>query len=258
MILKSANKASSSNLSKVSRGYSAAVDTVRERFDSEMSLFTFVYNGSVKKAEACTERIIEYIYKADETDTDLVRFNAIAYLAIICRVAMSGGILYSEAYRINDSFIDSVAQMDSTEEILEAFRAAVHELVASVYEASNSADYSVPVQQAVNYIANNVTGKITLSQLSELTGLTTSYLSSLFKKETGLPLTYYITREKLRGAAQFIASHKMTSIEAAKYYGFCSQSYFCKCFKEFYKVTPSEFAMAPTKVLFTYKENNNA
>ena len=147
---------------------------------------------------------------------------------------------------------------DGGEGFLEAFRAAVHELVASVYEASNSADYSVPVQQAVNYIANNVTGKITLSQLSELTGLTTSYLSSLFKKETGLPLTYYITREKLRGAAQFIASHKMTSIEAAKYYGFCSQSYFCKCFKEFYKVTPSEFAMAPTKVLFTYKENNNA
>ena len=28
--------------------------------------------------------------------------------------------------------------------------------------------------------------------------------------------------------------------------------------KEFYKITPSEFAMAPTKVLFTYKENKNA
>ena len=254
----SANKASSNDFSEVPPVNGASVDTVRERFNSEMGLFTFVYNGNVNKAEACAERIIEYICKADETDTELVRFNAIAYLSIICRVAMSGGILYSDAYRINDSFISSVSQMDSTEAIIDAFKASVHELVTKVYDAANSADYSVPVQQTINHIANNLTGKITLSQLSELTGLTTSYLSSLFKKETGLSLSYYITREKLRGAAQYIASHKMTSIEASKHFGFCSQSYFCKCFKEFYNLTPSEFAMAPTKVLFTYKGNKNA
>ncbi|MNP47625.1 HTH-type transcriptional regulator YesS [compost metagenome] len=72
--------------------------------------------------------------------------------------------------------------------------------------------------------------------------LTPSYLSKLFKQETGLTLTEYITEIRIRKAKQLLRSSpgmKVHKIGAEV--GYPDPAYFNKLFKRMVGVTPNEY-----------------
>ena len=71
--------------------------------------------------------------------------------------------------------------------------------------------------------------------------LSRSYLSTKFKKETGMTLSQYIQEQKIEKAKSLLKTTDRSILEIATYLGFSSQGYFQNVFKKLTGMTPKEY-----------------
>lgn len=68
-----------------------------------------------------------------------------------------------------------------------------------------------------------------------------SYLSRLFKEETGLGVIEYITTLRMQKAAELLHNTDLKNYEIAEEIGINDPHYFGQCFKKHYGMTASNF-----------------
>jgi len=82
-----------------------------------------------------------------------------------------------------------------------------------------------------------------VEELSAEIGLTRVHVYRKIKHLTNLTVSEFIRNIKLKKAAVLLTTSGKSISEIAYETGFSSPSYFSKCFKDFYQVSPSEFTM---------------
>lgn len=97
------------------------------------------------------------------------------------------------------------------------------------------------IQSIKRYIYENYQHDISVELLAEKVGLSPSYLSSIFKKETGENLSKFMKNYRMERAEELLVNtnKKVTSI--CEEVGYTNVSYFCQNFKEYYGVSPERF-----------------
>lgn len=101
--------------------------------------------------------------------------------------------------------------------------------------------YGKDITEIINFVENNYTQKITLKMLATQFGINESYLSRMFKKQTGKNLIYYVNEKKMHKARELLGNPHIMIKEAAYAVGYDDQFYFNKLFKRFFHVSPTEF-----------------
>ncbi len=104
-------------------------------------------------------------------------------------------------------------------------------------------DYSPPVQRAVVQIDADLSGDLSLRTLALTQNINASYLSVLFKKETGMTVTDYVNRRRVAVAAQLLGGTKLQIQTVAQHCGMTDANYFSKIFKKYTGATPREYRL---------------
>ena len=102
-------------------------------------------------------------------------------------------------------------------------------------------DYSPPVQKALTYIDADISGNLSLSSISQALNISSSYLSTLFRKETGQTLTEYISQRRVKHAMHLLETTKLQVQTIAQHCGIMDVQYFSKVFKRITGKTPKEY-----------------
>ena len=102
-------------------------------------------------------------------------------------------------------------------------------------------NYSNTIQKVIVYIDSDLTANLSLSAIAESQNLNASYLSSLFKKETGKTLTEYVNEKRINSAIQLLKNTKLQIQTIAQHCGIFDVQYFSKIFKKITGKTPKEF-----------------
>ena len=110
----------------------------------------------------------------------------------------------------------------------------------SIEELVSDEDLSIGTM-VKNYIKNNITGDITLSDISYHLHLSTVSLTQHFRLEFGMTIMQYVMKLRLKMAEQILISTDVSIKEAAVRAGFAEPEYFSRCFKKHYGMTPSEY-----------------
>lgn len=123
-----------------------------------------------------------------------------------------------------------------------AMRRFIQLALQASYQAIQSA---VPSDDAVSrikeYIEENLSSDLSREQLAALVYLNPSYLSRLFKKETGQGLGDYITERRMEKACQLLARTKLPVGTIALHLGYVNMPYFSRVFKKFTGMTPGDY-----------------
>ena len=85
------------------------------------------------------------------------------------------------------------------------------------------------------------TADLSLKTQAQLLNVNSSYLSTLFKKETGTTLTEYVNRKRIEHALLLLNSTDMQIQMIAQYCGIHDVNYFTKTFKKVVGHTPKEY-----------------
>ena len=94
---------------------------------------------------------------------------------------------------------------------------------------------------ALNYINENYSENITLTQISELMNFDKSHFCRIFKQAIKLSFIQYVNFVRTYNAAKLLRSTGKTIAEISLEVGFASPSYFIKEFKEHMGCTPNYY-----------------
>ncbi len=134
---------------------------------------------------------------------------------------------------------EKIMSLESADEAAEYVRQNVHR-IASQMEADQKGSSHHVIRQLLQYINENYSRDIGLTELGELVDMNATYLSILFKKEVGKSYVKYLTELRIQKAQKFLAEGKKVN-EVAKTVGFNNYRYFCDVFKKHVGKTPSEY-----------------
>lgn len=97
------------------------------------------------------------------------------------------------------------------------------------------------IDQALDYIHNNLDKDLTLDTVSKAINISSNYLSSLFPKLIGSSFSDYINTSRIEKSKLLLKGSRLSMLDIAMECGFSSQSYFCYVFKRMEKMTPKEY-----------------
>ena len=165
----------------------------------------------------------------------------ISFTTICCRAAIKGGLSPSIAYSMKDVYIAKAENAMNRSQLSEITHTMYDDFIQQVYQLKNHKAYSAPIQNCCDYISLHIREKLTISELSSLTGYTDYYLSRKFKAETGLSLLDYIKQKKVEVAEKLLASTNLTVQEISEQLSFCSRCHFSETFQKFTGTTPTQY-----------------
>ena len=162
----------------------------------------------------------------------------IAFITLVTRAAIEGGLPEETAFSLSDSFIQTSEAAHSPEEVRRLSLQAMQTFAQEV-AVRRHGSYSAPVEQALDYIHRHLHSPLTLTIISDAIGLSPCYLSRLFRKETGDSIVTYIQRERVEAAKNMLRYSDYTPTEIGNYLSFRTQSYFILVFRQYTGTTPA-------------------
>jgi len=97
------------------------------------------------------------------------------------------------------------------------------------------------ISEVLLYINNNLDSRLTLVQLSEITGYSPFHLQRQLSAELGMSLGRYIQEQRLHTAAYFLALTKLPLDDIKGLVGFEDSSSFGRAFKKLYAASPLQY-----------------
>jgi len=110
----------------------------------------------------------------------------------------------------------------------------------------------VYVNNAIQYINNNLNEDLSINNIASKIGLSRSYLQHIFKKTMNKSISTYINQQKLH-LAKYMLSRGDDLTIVAESLGFQYYSTFSKKFKKLYGVSPKTSQKIDTKINTSYK-----
>ncbi|WP_405108939.1 helix-turn-helix domain-containing protein [Paenibacillus sp. FSL K6-1217] len=165
---------------------------------------------------------------------------AVSSITLATRAAIEGGLFWEVAYTLSDFHIQHIEELRDIPAVDSAMLAALCDFADQV-EGSRSARHSRISDRCRNYIYNHLYEELPLSRLAEYSGMSASYLSQLFKKETGTAISDYIQQQRIDEAKRLMELPGITLSDIATRLHFNDQSYFTKVFKKYTGLTPRQY-----------------
>lgn len=95
--------------------------------------------------------------------------------------------------------------------------------------------------RAKAYISENISRRLTVSDIAEAIGVSKNYLTNVFSSSEGIPLMEYINRSKLSYMMVLIRRYGYTLAQAGKHVGMTDVNYISRIFKRYYGMTVTEY-----------------
>jgi Response regulator containing CheY-like receiver domain and AraC-type DNA-binding domain len=100
---------------------------------------------------------------------------------------------------------------------------------------------SPAAQIAVSYVKKNFSKRISLESVAEEIHICPSYLSTLFKQQTGYKLTEYLNRCRIEKSKELLGDPNLKTYEVAYRVGFQDEKYFYLLFKRYTGLTATQY-----------------
>jgi AraC family transcriptional regulator, arabinose operon regulatory protein len=108
----------------------------------------------------------------------------------------------------------------------------------SLYATNNKRDLA---DDAIHFMRENIHKRLTLKEISDYVGFSTSHFSAIFQKKTGYSPLSYLTQLKIQQACHYLDFSDMKVNQISLLIGFEDPLYFSRIFSKTMGASPSEY-----------------
>lgn len=214
---------------------------LERRYAAENAVMDAVEQGDVGSAMAAFEQLVQFRMESRFATP----MQDIKMLLVILNVLLRKAIQRSEVHpyyidEISRRYAIRIENMTDVSQSREIALEMLREYCVYVQQYSLKR-YSPLVQKVINYINLNLSNALSLKMLAGMCYISPSYLSYLFKQETGQTLTDYINTRRVERAARRLRSTDGSVADIAESVGVLDVNYFTKIFKKSMGVTPTVY-----------------
>lgn len=214
---------------------------LEERYNEENSLIQAVARGQTHKAEAFVNGFnIQGIEHRIPDRLRNVKNYMIILNTLLRKAAESADVHPIHIDKLSSEFAHRIELLTSESGMNTLSREMVRKYCLLVTNHSMK-DYSLLVRKVLTQIDLDLTADLSLKVQAKALGVNASYLSTLFKKETGKTLTEYVNGKRIEYAIFLLNSTQLQIQAIAQYCGISDVNYFTRLFKTAVGKTPKEY-----------------
>lgn len=105
----------------------------------------------------------------------------------------------------------------------------------------DTAGMGEPVKEALAYVEQHLHEQLTMAEVAGRIHLNASYFSVLFKEQTGVPFSEYLSRLRIQRAKELLLQTSLPIVEIGERVGYRTDKYFIKVFKSMEDMSPSRY-----------------
>ncbi|MBQ8783493.1 MAG: helix-turn-helix domain-containing protein [Clostridia bacterium] len=218
-----------------------SVHLIESTYEKENRLMDIVSQGLINNAEMIISKMTNA--GVEQRSSDPVRNikNYSVILNTLLRKAAEHGSVHPYYIdKISSDFAVKIEMANSLKEIEQLQKEMIRSYCQLVKKHSMK-NYSHLIQKVLTTIDSEITGDLSLNAQAKALNVNPSYLSSLFKKETGMTLTDYVNKKRAEHAARLLKTTNMQIQTISQYCGIYDVNYFTKIFKKYFGKTPKEY-----------------
>lgn len=161
-------------------------------------------------------------------------------LACISEVSKEVGLVEMDYEILESEFQEMMNKVDTIEEI----RHYILDIIIKYFDnlvSFRKAKEIMPIQIIKKYINDHYDKQPTLEEFAVQVELNPIYLSSLFKKHTGMTLTDYLIETRLEKAKELLKNTVLTISQISYEVGYKDSKYFSKLFRRKVGIKPNDY-----------------
>ncbi len=212
----------------------------------EKQLHELILAQDKKGAQNTLNELLGYIYFSSDFDLDRIRVRVIELLVLLSRAIVDAGANIHQVFIANTEYLHHINSITTLEDLSAWLTGVLHYFINYTFDYP-SIKHSDVVYKCIDYIRQNFDQKITLDDIAIHVSLSRSYLSKLFKDETGYSLFSYINHVRIEKSKQLLLDDSTSLVDIAGLCGFEDQSYFTKVFKKETGISPKRFRDNPSQ-----------
>ena len=214
---------------------------LEDRYDVERKLMQAVSVGQIPKAELLFTTLSKYQFESRSSNALRNVKNYLIILNTLLRVAArNGDVPPFHIDKLSSAFAHKIEATTSTNTGMVLMKEMVRKYCLLVKNHSMKG-YSLLIRKVLTQIDYDLTADLGLKNLAAQLNINPSYLSTLFKKETGFTLTEYVNQKRIEHAVFLLNSSNLQIQMIAQYSGIADVNYFTKTFKKIIGITPKEY-----------------
>ena len=143
----------------------------------------------------------------------------------------------------SDTFDNAFATL-STENDIKLIKEFAQKFLMECTQAVSSvkkAEENPIIKKVCAYVDENLSSDISLETAADFAGVSSFYLSKLFKEEKGETFINYISDKRLEKSRQLLETTELSIKEITAEVGYNDQNYFSRIFKSKYGLSPKEY-----------------
>ena len=208
--------------------------------ETEKELQSVIRGGDKSGAQRLLNDLLGNIYLLSDFDVDLIKIRIIELLSVLSRAAIDAGAETEEIMWFNAACIREMQKCTAIEELSVWITGAMRRFLSYSFDFS-AVKHSDTVYKVIDYIRRNYFRKITLDGIARHVNFSKTYLSRIFKEETGENISSYINKVRIDRAKLLLADQNISLVDVAALTGFEDQSYFTKVFKAITGQSPKKY-----------------
>ena len=208
-------------------------------------LFKAIYLGNEQEIEAATNREVDRIHGNSNTVSQY-KLYTMEMVGAFYRFCENNFIDFNDFLGEMSNPYEKVPKMD--ESTLKKWIVQVSTEMGKQLKSVRNSKSRRLINDAKNIVANRYMEEdLSLDKVCSIMGVSNSYFSSIFKKETGISFVSYLTDYRMDIAAKLILDTNEKSYKIGEMVGYMDANYFSYVFKKKFGISPSKYRNAKLK-----------
>lgn len=220
------------------------------RFQTEgmRPAYPIVLERKLKDAITCKDKdasqtllnsILAHIFISNNYEMESIVSRIIELVIVISRSAVDAGADIKEVLHLNQDLLSRIYDIKTLEELSFQMMSLLLRYVSETFDFAE-VKHSDIEYKTIEHIKINCFKKLTLDEMAENVFLSKTYLSTIFKKETGQSITSYINQIRIDKSKTIFFQENSSALEIAYACGFEDQSYYTRVFKNIVGISPNK------------------
>lgn len=208
------------------------------RAEDEMK--ALVKNLDKPGAQKLLNELLGRIYLQSEYDLDEVRTRCVELIVVLSRTVVDAGVEMGRIFHFSTEFLRQAGQLQTIDALCAWMSDVLHGYIDEVFSFTGI-KHADAVYKTMNYIRSHWRDKPSLDDIARHVYLSKSYLSMLFKQETGVGISEFINQVRVEHSKKLLATTDMSIAAIAGECCFHDQSYYTKVFQKTVGLSPKKY-----------------
>ncbi len=209
--------------------------------EKEESLMNYVVNGKSDEAHRVFAAWVQDVRAQQGT----VHYRQVqhAFMQLLGSIIATTGRMRLDLNQLleeKSNLYGILLQKNDWQEAITWFNAVIAKL-ANQFANAFREKYTRHVDQAIEMMVSALGQPVSLTAIAERLQLNPSYLSRIFKEQTGEPFTEFLTRMRMEKGKALLLESNYKVKEIGEQVGYQKTDYFIRLFKEHTGMTPGEY-----------------